>query len=77
MPGPQTAFDTLTACLLNAPILGFLMEEGRFILDTDASLFAVVEFSSSSRTIGRSSSFTLARASASLSDGIALLVGKC
>ena len=34
----QTAFDALKAC---APILGFPTEEGRFILDTDASLFAV------------------------------------
>ena len=37
----QTAFDTLKACLLNVPILGFPMEEDRFILDTDASFFAV------------------------------------
>ena len=37
----QTAFDALKACLLSAPILGFPTEEGRFILDTDASLFAV------------------------------------
>ena len=43
----QVAFDTLKACLLQAPILGFLTEEGRFVLDTDASLFAV---GSSSRT---------------------------
>ena len=28
-------------CLLSAPILGFPTEEGRFVLDTDASLFAV------------------------------------
>ena len=35
----QVAFDTLKACLL--PILDFPTEEGRFILDTDASLFAV------------------------------------
>ena len=34
-------FDTLKACLLQAPILGFLTEDGRYILDTDASLFAV------------------------------------
>ena len=34
----QTAFDALKACLLSAPILGL---EGRFVLDTDASLFAV------------------------------------
>ena len=37
----QIAFDALKTCLLNAPILGFLTEDGRFILDTDASLFAV------------------------------------
>ena len=37
----QVAFDTLKSCLLNAPILGFPTEDGRFILDTDASLFAV------------------------------------
>ena len=37
----QVAFNTLKACLLQAPILGFPNEEGRFILDTDASLFAV------------------------------------
>ena len=37
----QVAFDTLKACLLQAPILGFPTEEGRFVLDTDASLFAV------------------------------------
>ena len=36
-----SAFDALKACLLSAPILGFPTEEGRFILDTDASLFAV------------------------------------
>ena len=37
----QTAFDALKACLLSAPILGFPTEAGRFVLDTDASLFAV------------------------------------
>ena len=37
----QVAFDTLKTCLLNAPILGFPTEDGRFILDTDAGLFAV------------------------------------
>ena len=34
----QAAFDTLKACLLQAPMLGFPTEEGRFILDTDASI---------------------------------------
>ena len=38
----QISFDTLKACLLNAPTLCFPTEEGRFVLDTDASLFAVV-----------------------------------
>ena len=37
----QTAFDALKACLLSAPILGFPTKEGQFVLDTDASLFAV------------------------------------
>ena len=38
----QVAFDTLKACcLLQAPIIGLPTEEGGFILDTDASLFAV------------------------------------
>ena len=31
----------LKTCLINAPILGFPTYDGRFILDTDASLFAV------------------------------------
>ena len=37
----QTAFGALKACLLSAPNLRFPTEEGRFMLDTDASLFAV------------------------------------
>ena len=37
----QAAFEALKTCLLSAPILGFPTEDGRFILDTDASLFAV------------------------------------
>ena len=37
----QTAFDALKACLLSAPILGFSTEEDRFVLDADASLFAI------------------------------------
>ena len=37
----QVAFDTLKSCLLNAPILGFPTEDGRFILDMDASRFAM------------------------------------
>ena len=40
----KTAFDVLNACLLSAPILGFPTEDGRFLLDTDASLFAVGAF---------------------------------
>ena len=35
------AFDALKACLLSAPILGFPTEKDRFVLDTDASLFAI------------------------------------
>ena len=37
----QEAFGKLKSCLLQAPILGFPTENDRFILDTDASLFAV------------------------------------
>ena len=37
----QQAFEALKACLISAPILGFPTEIGRFVLYTDASLFAV------------------------------------
>ena len=37
----QTAFEAPKACLISTPILGFPTEDGRFLLDTDASLFAV------------------------------------
>ena len=37
----QKAFDALKASLLSAPILGFPTEEDRFVLDTDASFFAI------------------------------------
>ena len=37
----QTAFEALKACLVRAPILGFPTEDRHFVLDTDASLFAV------------------------------------
>ena len=37
----QKAFEALKACLISAPILGFPAEKGHFVLDTDASLFAV------------------------------------
>ena len=37
----QAAFDPLKSCLLRAPILGFHTKSDRFVLDTDASLFAV------------------------------------
>ena len=37
----QNAFEALKACLIRAPILGFPTEEGRFLLDTDTSLFGV------------------------------------
>ena len=37
----QAAFEALKACLVRAPILGFPTEGVRFVLDMDASLFAV------------------------------------
>ena len=37
----QSSFNALKACLLCAPILGFPTEDDRFVLDTDASLFAI------------------------------------
>ena len=37
----QLAFEALKAYLISAPILDFPTEKGRFVLDTDASLFAV------------------------------------
>ena len=37
----QDAFVALKSCLLQAPILGFPTEAEQFVLDTDASLFAV------------------------------------
>ena len=37
----QAAFEALKACLISAPILGFPTEDGRFLLDMDASLYAV------------------------------------
>ena len=37
----QTAFEALKACLVRAQILGFPTEDGRFVLDTESSLFAV------------------------------------
>ena len=40
-PERQEAFVTLKSCLLQAPILGFPTEDDWFVLDTDASLFAV------------------------------------
>ena len=40
----QEAFEALKSCLISAPILGFPTEDGRFLLDMDASLFAVGEF---------------------------------
>ena len=41
-PEIQEAFVTLKSCVLQTPILGFPTEDDRFVLDTDASLFAVV-----------------------------------
>ena len=37
----QQAFEALKACLISAPILGFPTENELFVLDTDASLFAM------------------------------------
>ena len=37
----QAAFEAMKTWLISAPILGFPTEDGWFILDTDASLFAV------------------------------------
>ena len=37
----QAAFEALKAYLISAPILGFPTEDGRFLLDMDASLYAV------------------------------------
>ena len=37
----QTAFDAPRASLLSAPIFGFPTEKDRFVLDMDASLFAI------------------------------------
>ena len=41
MSEKQAAFEALKSCLLQAPILGFPTEVDGFVLDTDASLFAV------------------------------------
>ena len=46
------AFEALKACLIRAPILGFATEEGRFLLDTDASLFAVGGFETAAGRAG-------------------------
>ena len=40
----EAAFEALKVCLISAPILGFPTEDGRFLLDTDACLFAVGDF---------------------------------
>ena len=37
----QDAFEALKSCLLHSPILGFPTEADRFVLDTNASIFAV------------------------------------
>ena len=70
----QVAFDTLKSCLLNAPIIGFPMEDGRFILDTDC-LFAVGGVLTNFRRIGRSLLRTLAGVFGCLSGGIARRAG--
>ena len=40
-PERQEVFVKLKSCLFQAPILGFPAEDDRFVLNTDASLFAV------------------------------------
>ena len=40
----QTVYEALKAGLISAPIPGFPTEDGRFLLDTDSSLFAVGGF---------------------------------
>ena len=40
-PVCQLSFDTLKSCLINAPILGLPRPTGEFILDTDASYYAL------------------------------------
>ena len=40
-PATKQAFEALKVCLISAPILGFPTENGRFVLDTDDSLFPV------------------------------------
>ena len=37
----QAAFEALKACLISACILDFPTEDGRLLLDTDASIYAV------------------------------------
>ena len=37
----QMAFEALKACLICVPVLGFPTDDGRFLLETDTSLFAV------------------------------------
>ena len=49
--GCSTAFSGLRAALIHALILAFLTETGQYILDTDASNLAWVEYSARSRTL--------------------------
>ena len=69
---------TLKSCLLQAPILGFPTEDDRFLLDTDASLFAVGGVLNQLHVeIGRLLSHTPDIVSGCPSGGIVLLAGKC
>ena len=73
----QAAFEALKACLISAPILGFPTEDGRFLLDTDASHFAV---GGVLNQIQGDQEVVIAYASQSLrlfSDGTVQSVGKC
>ena len=73
----QAAFEALKACLVCAPILGFPMEDGRFVLDTDASLFAVGGVLSQLIKKGKWSLYMPVVVCGCPSVDIALLGGKC
>ena len=73
----QTAFEALKACLVCTPILGFPTEDGRFVLDTDASLFAVGGVLSQLQNEGKWSLPMPAVVSGCPSVDIALLGVKC
>ena len=65
---------TLRSCLLQVPILGFPTEDDRFILDTDASIFAV---GGVLNQLQGDRELTPAVVSGCPRGGIVLLAGKC